>query len=135
MCNDRVARGGLPACVEACPHEAMRFGDRQALLAEAHRRIRDNPGAYVDHVYGQDEVGGTCVLYISSVPLDSLGWPRAVGTKAIPDYTWPVISKTPAVGLTVAGCLSAITWIVQRRREIARQHAAEEIARPRPESS
>ncbi len=135
MCNDRVVQGELPACVEACPHEAMLFGDRQALLAEAHQRIRDNPDAYVDHVYGQDEVGGTCVLYISNVPLDSLGWPQAVGAKAIPDYTWPVISKTPAIALSVAGCLSAITWIVQRRTEIARQHAADQTGRPRQESS
>jgi len=135
MCSDRLAEGGLPACVEACPHEALLFGERDALLAEAHRRIRDKPNTYVDHVYGEHEVGGTCVLYISHVRLDSLGWPEVVGTKAIPEYTWPVISKTPAVALTMAGCLSAVTWIVQRRMKIAREQVTESTEHPPEESS
>jgi formate dehydrogenase iron-sulfur subunit len=40
MCFDRLRDGGKPACVEACPNEALEFGERDALLAEAHERIR-----------------------------------------------------------------------------------------------
>lgn len=135
MCSDRLNEGGLPACVEACPHEALLFGERDALVSEAHERIRDNPDVYVDHVYGEEEVGGTCVLYISPVELDSLGWPKVIGTKAIPEYTWPVISQTPTIGVAVAGCLSAVTWIIQRRMKIERQQKAESIEHPAEESS
>ena len=46
--------------------KATIFGDRDALLAEAHRRIREQPGQYIDHVWGEHEVGGTSVLYISN---------------------------------------------------------------------
>jgi hypothetical protein len=37
----------------------------------------------------------------------------------VPAYTWPVISLTPGIALTVAGLLSGVTWIVQRRMTIA----------------
>jgi len=123
MCAERIAGGRLPACVEACPHDAMLFGDRDALLAEARRRIRSQPDRYLPHIYGQDELGGTCVLYISHVPLDVLGWPAAIGERPLPAYTWPVISKTPVIAVTVAASLSAITWIIRRRMRIAEQEA------------
>jgi formate dehydrogenase iron-sulfur subunit len=55
MCVERAAKGQLPACVEACPAEAAMAGDRDTLLAEAHRRIRENPGAYHPQVYGETE--------------------------------------------------------------------------------
>ncbi len=124
MCAERLAVGQIPACVGACPHEAMIFGERDELISEAHRRIGSKPDLYLSHVYGEHEVGGTNVLYISHVPLDVLGWPKGVGTKPIPAYTWPVISLTPAVALTVAGVLTGVSWIVQRRMKIAAEQAA-----------
>jgi formate dehydrogenase iron-sulfur subunit len=124
MCAERLAAGQIPACVEVCPHEAMIFGERDELIAEARRRIESRPDLYLSHVYGEREVGGTNVLYISHVPLDVLGWPKGVGTKPIPAYTWPVISLTPRIALTVAGVLTGVSWIVQRRMKIAAEQAA-----------
>jgi formate dehydrogenase iron-sulfur subunit len=134
MCNDRMAKGEKPSCVAACPHDAMLFGDRGDMLAEAHWRIRSDPDIYLDHVYGEEEVGGTCVLYVSHTPLDAMGWPKTVGSKALPEFTWPVISKTPAIAISVAGCLSAVTWIVQRRMQIAQEQTAREVGCPRQEA-
>ena len=126
MCVERLEEGKLPACVEACPYEALTFGDRDELLAEAHRRIEANPEQYVQHVYGESEVGGTCVLYVSHVPLDALGWPQVMGDKPMSAFTWPVMSKTPAVALTVCGGLSALTWLVGRRNRLALERAVQE---------
>jgi formate dehydrogenase iron-sulfur subunit len=123
MCADRLDVGKAPACVEACPYGAIVFGEREDLLAEAHHRIRSKPDLYLPHVYGEREVGGTCVLYVSHVPLDVLGWPELIGTKTVPAYTWPVISLTPGIGLTVATLLSSITWIIHRRMKIAGEQA------------
>lgn len=49
LCHDYVKDGGTPACTDACPTGASIFGDRDELLAEAHRRIRENPDRYRDH--------------------------------------------------------------------------------------
>src|SRR6266487_2016898 len=50
MCPDRVAQGKLTACAEICPTGATKFGERADLIAEAQKRIRDNPSTYVDHI-------------------------------------------------------------------------------------
>jgi formate dehydrogenase iron-sulfur subunit len=130
MCAERLAEGEVPACVEACPNEAIICGERDELLAEAHRRIEAKPDLYLPHVYGEREVGGTCVMYVSSVPLDALGWPKAIGDKPVPAYTWPVISLTPGIAVTVAGVLTGVTWIVQRRMKLAAEQAGESGEQP-----
>ena len=74
FCFDRIGKeGGIPACVKICPSETMVFGKRKDLINLAHERIRNNPQKYVDHVYGEYEVGGTSWLYLSSVPFDQIG--------------------------------------------------------------
>lgn len=86
LCYDRIRRdGGLPACVEVCPTETLRFGPRKELIAVAHERIRNNPKKYVDYVYGEHEVGGTSWLYLSAVPFEEIGLRQDLGTRPIPD--------------------------------------------------
>jgi formate dehydrogenase iron-sulfur subunit len=41
MCNERVTRGLLPACVAVCPTGTMNFGEREEMLALARRRLAD----------------------------------------------------------------------------------------------
>ncbi|NWF75621.1 MAG: 4Fe-4S dicluster domain-containing protein [Nitrospirae bacterium] len=85
MCYDRITTEGVvPACVEICPAEVMTFGKRSELIKLAHERIRNNPGKYVEHVYGEREVGGTCWLYLSSVPFNQIGFKTDIGETPIP---------------------------------------------------
>ena len=118
MCFDRLMEGKLPACVEACPQEALSFGEREDMLDIAHERIRSGRENYLPHVWGEKEYGGTSVLYVSDVDLGKLGWPGGAH-EAIPSLTEPLISKTPFIGLGVAACLLGINWIVQRRMRLA----------------
>jgi len=74
MCHQRISKeGGVPACVEACPEEAIIFGKRRDLIHIAMERIKNDP-EYVDHIYGEREAGGTSWMYISKVPFEKLGF-------------------------------------------------------------
>ena len=85
MCYDRITKGGaVPACVEICPAETLRFGKRSELINLAHARIINNHGKYVDHIYGEHEVGGTSWLYLSAVPFDEIGLRTDIGKTPIP---------------------------------------------------
>jgi formate dehydrogenase iron-sulfur subunit len=117
-CFDRQSQGLPTACTEACPAEATIGGTRAELLAEAHRRIAENPDAYHPVVYGEHEVGGTSVLILSPVPFEQLGLP-AVGSQALPELTWASLSKVPGVVGVGGAALAAIYWITHRREEVA----------------
>ena len=97
FCYDRLQNGERPACVEACPSGALRFGLREELLAQAHGQIASNTDRYVDHIFGEFEVGGTAMLYISDVPFDQLGFPADLTRTAPPEETEKIVSKLPLV--------------------------------------
>lgn len=83
MCKDtNLVKKGITGCAEACPTGAIMFGKRKELLAEAQKRLQENPGTYVNHIYGEKEVGGTNHLYLSAMPFDKLGLP--ILTEAVP---------------------------------------------------
>lgn len=96
LCKHRLAEGKIPACADVCPTGATIFGSHNAIseeiarrkalvpgeMAEFQRRTIDSgdtherPAAeYVDHVYGDNDVGGTQVRYLSGVPFDKFGLP------------------------------------------------------------
>lgn len=125
MCAGRLARGGKPACVEACPTGAALFGDRESMLAEAHRRIRENP-AYVPRVFGAQEAGGASVFFLSDVPFESLGFPGTLTEQPRPLLSAGALKDVPTV-VTVGGTLlAALYWITQRRQLVALAEAEEQ---------
>lgn len=124
FCWERLEKGEVPACVEACPAEATVTGTRDEMLAEAHRRIAEDPGGYHAHVYGETEAGGTSVLFLSPVPFEELGFRQGLGDAPLPGLTWQVLEKIPGV-LTIGGtALYALWWITHRREEVARAEEA-----------
>ena len=97
MCSDRVAKGQQTACTDACPTGATKFGERDDLIAEAQQRIKDNPGNYVHHIYGLNEVGGTSVPLLSSVPFEQFGFRTDQTTEPMPLLTYRVLTHVPDV--------------------------------------
>jgi Fe-S-cluster-containing dehydrogenase component len=95
MCFDRLGEGEIPACAEACPQEAILFGKRGELLDIARKRIYDHPSEYVRHIYGENEVGGTNVLYLAGVPFEELGFRTDLGTIPYPEYTKTFLYSVP----------------------------------------
>lgn len=98
MCYDtRLKFGKPPACVEACPREVMTFGKRVDLIKMGNQKIRTNPDRYVDHIYGEHEVGGTAWMYLSSVPFDKVGFDIGLGTQPIISYVKDFLAIVPMV--------------------------------------
>lgn len=97
MCFERLEEGKLPACVENCPAEALVFGTRRELLAEARRRIAQNPDQYYDHIYGENEAGGTSFLYLSPVPFEELGFNTNIQNSSYPELTKGFLYSVPSI--------------------------------------
>ena len=117
FCWERLMRGEEPACVEACPQEALVFGRRKELIEEAKRRIYQNPDKYYHHIYGEHEVGGTGWLYISAVPFEQIGFKTDVGTTAYPEYTKGFLYAVPFVLILWPAFLTAIRSLTKAEEE------------------
>ena len=78
FCEPRLKEGKLPGCVEACPMDALTFGRRSDLIKIARKRIAENPGKYVDYIYGEWDAGGTAWMVLAPKPTPSAV--KAAGT-------------------------------------------------------
>ena len=87
MCAERLEQGKKPACVEACPTDALMFSSKRQLMEVARVRIYNHPERYVHKIYGEYEVGGTGWLYLSAVPFEEIGFRTDLGTTPYPEYT------------------------------------------------
>lgn len=68
LCLDRIRKGEVPACVEACPQKAIHFGSKEAMRQLAHQRAQEISG----YIYGEKENGGTSTFYVSPVSFKSI---------------------------------------------------------------
>ena len=117
FCADRQAVGMEPACSKACPTDALVFGERDDLLQEARYRVDAYPDIYINHIYGEHEVGGTSALYLSPVPFEEIGFPT-LGSEPIEyqpeaDTAWSMSPFSWGLAAVVTG----FGWVVNRRNK------------------
>jgi hypothetical protein len=116
MCQPRIIEGKLPGCVEVCPTEALTFGKRKDLIRLAQERIKDYPGKYEEHIYGEQEMGGTNWLYLSGVPFKELEMREDLGTSPAPELTAGFFSSVQMM-LGIWPVLLAGIYSITKRKE------------------
>lgn len=130
FCYDtRLKHGKPPACVEACPQEALTFGKREDLIKIGRRRIEENSNHYMDSIYGEYEAGGTSWLYLSSVPFDQVGFNTELPHQPILDSVKNFLGIVPMV-LTIWPALFTGFHLLATRKDKSKeskyQHGQEE---------
>jgi Fe-S-cluster-containing dehydrogenase component len=120
LCHPRLLEGKLPGCVEACPKEALQFGKRRELINIAWDRVTASPDKYVQHVYGEHEMGGTSWIYIAPKPsFSAIGMDEHLGTTSAPELTSGALAAVPAVAGIWPVLLTGIYAISKRKDKIA----------------
>ena len=118
-CQERQKEDKIPACVEICPVEALVFGRRCDLLDIAHERIKENPDRYIDHIYGEKEVGGTAWLYLAGKDFQTFDFPQ-LGEKPAPGVSEAIqhgvfVYFVPPLALYAV--LGGVMWITKNNKE------------------
>ncbi len=142
FCEERLKEGLLPGCVEACPMDALTFGRRSDLIKVARARMKENPGVYVNYVYGEQDAGGTAWMVLAPAagatagPLDDLeanassfkqlGMQTGLGNQPMAELTYGALGAVPMI-VAFWPVLFGGAYAMTKRRE-ARAQAQENAA-------
>lgn len=120
LCYERIKAGSQPACTSACPVEATIFGERGELIRLARQRIDANPGKYVNKIWGERDIGGTSVMYVSDIDLGFLAYRSDMGTTPLPSTTEMAMESVPFAFAGMGAVMYGINWIIRRRMELGK---------------
>lgn len=123
-CADVVKAGGEPWCVKTCPSNALMYGERAQILAEAHRRAEALKVRYpAAQVYGETEAGGLGLIAVLPDNPEAFDLPLNPQVPMMVE-TWQNVVQPASLGLT--GLSIAVTGLAAF---IARRNHAKELAR------
>jgi len=129
FCMDELSSRPEPACAAACPVEAIVFGKRGDILELARARIQERPDRYVDHIYGEHEIGGTSWLYLTGRP------PEQIDLLPLPEEAPPRLTEAIQHGIFRYGALpllafsglGAMMWWTNRQRRITESGTTSDV--------
>ena len=98
----------------------MIYGKYTDLLTDARKRLAAEPDKYVQRIYGEKELGGTQVLYVSHVDFEHLGF-RFNDEQSVP-HTQQTVQHGVYKGFVAPIALYAILGAVAFRNR-KRNHA------------
>ncbi|MBL8095602.1 MAG: 4Fe-4S binding protein [Anaerolineales bacterium] len=129
-CLDQVQAGEEPWCARTCPSNAIRFGEREVILAEAKAKVAKLRERYPNaQVYGETQLGGLGLLMVLLEAPGVYGLPEAPQSSAT-IQTWKTLVKPASAGLTaLAAGVMGLAFVFARRQH-AKEHAEVHTAAP-----
>jgi formate dehydrogenase iron-sulfur subunit len=120
FCIDRTTNDMIPACAEACPAGAIKYGDRDELVAEGQERVQAlvAEGNSDAELYGVSELGGLNALYV--LPTAPAFFDLPENPQAATKNTW---AQWLGGLLTAAAVVAVPFWWIFKRKS-----AAEDVA-------
>lgn len=117
--------------------EALSFGKREDMIKIARERFRKYPDRYVEHIYGEYEMGGTSWLYISGTPFKELEMREDLGITPAPQLTAGALSSVPIIVGLWPALLAGIYAVSKRKEKIAQSEKEQALAsaKERPDES
>jgi formate dehydrogenase iron-sulfur subunit len=134
MCYPRVKAGKNPACADACPVGAIRYGRREDLIEVAHERMRKHPGRYMNHIFGEHEYGGTSWLTLAGVEFGKLGLPQGLPSEPLPNLTTGFLSLAPLAAGIFPALLGGFYAFTKRREARAEDEQRAILEKTRAEA-
>ena len=126
LCQDRVSQGLVPACAKTCPPGAIRFGDREKMVAlgKARAQALQTQGFSEANLYGADVLGGLGRMFVLALR------PAAYGIPERPVYPGPirvwrqVVQPLGRIGIAATLIGLGANWLATRRLRVkAREEA------------
>jgi formate dehydrogenase iron-sulfur subunit len=118
-CADVVKAGGRPWCVKTCPSNALMYGERDEIVAEAHRRADALKRRYSNaRVYGETEAGGLGVVMVLPDKPENIDLPVNPETKPM-TKVWQKAVQPASVGFTGLGVIvTGLAAVIARRNHV-----------------
>jgi formate dehydrogenase iron-sulfur subunit len=120
---DRIDNGLEPACVKACPPNALMYGDRNEMLSLGRARVETLKfeGHSDARLYGETEVGGTHVLYVLEDVPQNYGLPSDPKVPAAAVAWQDVIKPLGYAAVGVVGLGLVLNIMIARARIITKE--------------
>ncbi len=98
----------------------MTFGKRDEMIAIGRQKIKTHPDRYINHIYGEKEIGGTSWMMLSGVPFENIDLPK-LGVHPVPEYTEPIqhaIFKWFLPPAALYGTIGGAMWYFKNRKQL-----------------
>jgi len=107
LCDDRVAQGREPACVQTCPAAAIFYGSQTDMIAAGRTRVEELKAEGFDRaeLYGVTEMGGMHSLFVAKYGYEAHGLIRNPKKN---DITELLLLAKPLAGLGVAAVIGGL---------------------------
>lgn len=127
-CASSVQGGGTPWCVTTCPARALRYDERDKVLAEAYERVAAIKGRYPKaQVYGETQAGGLGLILVIPDDPETLGIPADPPSVPAVTDVWKSFVQPVSMGATALAAIGAgVLGIIARRNHMAELREIEE---------